>query len=82
MSYHNTNELQNNSNMNKLTQKIFENQPLAVNWCGVDYDGELNYGVAINPRYTWASERWRGFKQIGDTVENSGFEPLTSLKRI
>lgn len=67
--------------MEKLTQDIFIGQPHEVNWAGVDYDGQLNFGIAINPRYTWASERWRGFTQIGETIENSGFEPLTSINR-
>lgn len=68
--------------MKKLTQDIFNNQPTNVDWVGVDYDGLLSFGKAINPRYTWASERWRGFELIGDVIENSGYEPLTSLKRI
>lgn len=66
----------------ELTQEIFANQPLEVDWCGVDYDGLLSFGKAINPRYTWASERWRGFDQVGEKVENSGYRPLTSLKKI
>lgn len=68
--------------MNKLTQGIFNDQPAEVNWCGVDYDGLLSFGKAINPRFTWASERWRGFDLIGEPVENTEFEPLTSLYRI
>jgi hypothetical protein len=67
--------------MKKLTQDIFKNQPIEVDWCGVDYDGELNFGKAINPRYTWASERWRGFERIGESVYNTDFERLTQLKR-
>lgn len=43
----------------KLKQSVFQGQPQEVNWCGVDYDGDLNFGKAINPRYTWASERQR-----------------------
>lgn len=65
----------------KLTQEIFKDQPLEVDWCGIDFDGLLSFGKAINPRFTWASERWRGFKLIGNTIENSNYEPLTSLKR-
>jgi hypothetical protein len=68
--------------MKELTQEIFKNQPVEVNWCGVDYDGLLSFGKAINPRYTWASERWRGFDQIGEAIENSGYEPLTSITRV
>jgi hypothetical protein len=67
---------------NELGQEVFHNQPPEVNWAGVDYDGELNFGISINPRYTWASERWRGFKQIGESVENSGYKPLTQITRI
>lgn len=65
----------------ELTQDVFNNQPIEVDWCGVDYDGDLNFGTGTNPRYTWASERWRGFDKIGDTVENCGYKPLTSLRR-
>lgn len=65
-----------------LTQEIFEGQPESVDWCGVDFDGNLNFGKAINPRYTWGSERWRGFEQIGETIEETNYEPLTSLKRV
>ena len=65
----------------ELTQEVFNGQPQNVDWCGVDYDGDLNFGKATNPRYTYASERWRGFDQVGETVENSGFKALTSLRR-
>jgi hypothetical protein len=65
----------------ELNQEVFRNQPENVNWCGVDYDGLLSFGSAINPRYTWASERWRGFEKVGNSIENSGFKALTSLKR-
>lgn len=63
----------------ELIQEIFKNQPQEVNWCGVDYDGTLNFGKAINPRYTWASERWRGFEQIGVSIEDSGYKVLAML---
>jgi len=66
--------------MEKLTQEIFEGMPSKVDWAGVDYDGELNFGKAINPRYTWASERWRGFEEY-KTVENTDYERLTSIRR-
>ena len=65
----------------ELNQSVFQGQPQEVNWCGVDYDGDLNFGKAINPRYTWASERWRGFDQIGETISESGYKPLTALYR-
>ncbi|MFW5847439.1 MAG: hypothetical protein ACOCVF_00775 [bacterium] len=65
----------------ELTQELFENKPIDVNWCGVDYDGLLHFGKALSPRYTWNSERWRGFKPIGKNYPNSGYKPLTSLKR-
>ncbi len=68
--------------MEELTQKIFDNQPDGVDWAGVDYDGLLSFGKAVNPRYTWASERWRGFILIGKAVEKSGFTPLTSIRRL
>jgi hypothetical protein len=32
-------------------------------------DDGLSFGKAINPRYTWASERWRGFDKIGETLK-------------
>jgi hypothetical protein len=67
--------------MKELTQEVFNGQPKEVDWAGVDYDGLLSFGKAINPRYTWASERWRGFDKIGETIENSGFKPLTSIRR-
>ena len=68
--------------MEELTQEIFKGQPTWVDWAGVDYDGDLNFGIATNPRYTWASERWRGFKQVGETIENTNYKPLTSITRI
>ena len=34
--------------MIELTQDIFDNQPETVNWAGVDYDGLLHFGIAIN----------------------------------
>jgi hypothetical protein len=64
----------------KLTQSVFEGQPLEVDWAGVDYDGTLSFGKASSPRYTWASERWRGFDKIGESVI-SDYEPLTSIYR-
>lgn len=65
----------------ELTQEIFNGRPKEVNWAGVDYDGLLSFGKATNPRYTWASEIWRGFEKIGETIKNSGFKPLTSIRR-
>lgn len=65
----------------ELNQEIFNNQPQEVNWAGVDYDGTLNFGIAINPRYTWASEQWRGFEQIGDSVTESGYKPLSHITK-
>ena len=69
------------SNAIELTQEVFHNQPKEVDWAGVDYDGLLNFGKAINPRYTWASERWRGFDPIGDPIENSNYITLTEIYR-
>lgn len=63
----------------ELTQEIFTNQPNDVNWCGVDYDGRLVFGKAYNPRYTWASERWRGFDLIGEPIKDTDYKPLTML---
>ena len=68
--------------MKDLTQDIFNSQSNDVDWAGVDYDGLLNFGKALNPRYTWASERWRGFDKIGESIENSEYKPLTSIKRV
>lgn len=67
--------------MKQLTSEIFIGQPIEVDFACVDYDGLLHFGKAINPRYTWASERWRGFDKIGEPVQDSGYEPLTSLRR-
>lgn len=67
--------------MKQLTQEIFEGQPAYVDWAGVDYDGMLSFGIASNPRYTYASERWRGFNLIGETIKNSGYKPLTSIRK-
>lgn len=64
-----------------LTQTIFFGQPQEVDWAGVDYDGTLHFGKAINPRYTWAGEVWFGYKAIGPPQENSPYQPLTSLSR-
>lgn len=68
--------------MKELSQELFKDQPKEVNWCGVDFDGLLSFGTAINPRYTWASERWRGFNLIGKKIINSGYKPLTSLYKL
>jgi hypothetical protein len=68
--------------MKELTHDIFNDQPENVDWCGVDYDGMLSFGIANNPRYTWASERWRGFDLIGEPIENTDYKPLTSLRRV
>lgn len=65
----------------ELTQEIFKDQPNNVNWAGVDYDGLLSFGESINPRFTWASERWRGFTCISK-IENTDFKPLTEIYRI
>lgn len=73
--------MKNKTNLKELTQDIFINQPDEVDWAGVDYDGLLSFGIFKNPRYTWASERWRGFELVGECIENSGFKTLTSIKR-
>jgi len=65
----------------ELTQNIFKDQPEGIDWAGVDYDGLLHFGKAVNPRYTWASERWRGFEKIGDPMENTNYKPLASIRR-
>jgi hypothetical protein len=65
----------------ELTQEVFKEQPKEVDWCGVDYDGKLSFGIAENPRYTWASERWRGFVLIGEPAINTDYQPLTMLYR-
>lgn len=64
-----------------LNQNVFYKQPPEVDWCGVDYDGRLVFGIAKNVRYTWTSERWRGFEPIGEPEKNTNFIPLTCLKR-
>lgn len=67
--------------MKHLTQEIFEGQPEEVDFVGIDYDGNMNFGIALNPRCSWASERWGGFTKIGDTIENSEYLRLSSLRR-
>lgn len=67
--------------VNELTQDIFKDQPAEVDWAGVDFDGLLSFGKAINPRYTHASERWHGFERVGAPVPYSGYKPLTSIKK-
>lgn len=67
--------------MKELTQEVFKNQPPEVDWAGVDFDGLLKFGKAVNPRYTWASERWRGFEPIGDPVPDTDYKPLTQIRR-
>tara|TARA_R110000868_G_scaffold202172_2_gene449695 strand:- start:1317 stop:1529 length:213 start_codon:yes stop_codon:yes gene_type:complete len=67
--------------MIELNQEVFKGKDPQINWAGVDYDGALQFGISINPRYTWASERWRGFKKIGETLQNSGYKPLTQISR-
>ena len=64
----------------KLTQEVFKGMPSHVNWAGVDYDGTLKIGTAINPRYTWASEAWRGYEKQ-EIIEGTDFQPLTSIRR-
>jgi len=57
----------------ELNQSVFQGHPQEVNWCGVDYDGDLNFGKTINPRYTWVSERYGSidFSRIpGDAIVN------------
>lgn len=68
--------------MNKeLTQEVFNGQPKEVDWAGVDYDGMISFGMALNPRTTWASERWRGFQKIGEPIMNTEYKPLTMIYR-
>lgn len=64
-----------------LNQGVFFQCPPEVDWCGVDYDGRLVFGIAKNVRYTWASERWRGYEPIGEPIKNTNFIPLTCLRR-
>lgn len=67
--------------MKQLTKEIFEGLDSKIDWAGVDYDGLLKFGTAINPRYTWASERWRGFEPLGAERPDSGYAPLTQIRR-
>lgn len=68
--------------MKDLTQEVFAGQPAEVDWVGIHYEGTMEFGIARNPRYTWASEVWRGFDRVGEPIKNSGYKPLTSLKRL
>ena len=65
----------------ELTQEIFNNQPSEVDFACVDYDGLMHFGSAVNPRYTWDSERWRGFNQVGESISDTDYTPLTSIRR-
>lgn len=65
-----------------LTQDIFKNQSDDVTIATVDYDGLLSFGKnPRNVRYTWASERWRGFDVVSE-VEDTDYEPLTKIEKI
>lgn len=66
--------------MKELTQEIFLGRDIRVDFACVDFDCTLHFGIAINPRFTWASERWRGYTEIKPAIENSGFKPLTSIR--
>lgn len=65
----------------ELDQMVFWLESNNVNWAGVDYDGTLHFGKSINPRISWASERWRGYIKIDKPVYDSGYRPLTSINR-
>lgn len=65
-----------------LTQDIFKNQSVEITIITVDYDGLLKFGKnPRNVRYTWASERWRGFDVVSK-VENTDYKPLTKIEKI
>lgn len=65
-----------------LTQDIFKNQSVEITIVTVDYDGLLKFGKnPRNVRYTWASERWRGFDVVSK-VENTDYKPLTKIEKI
>ncbi len=66
----------------ELRQEMFNNLPANIDWIGVDFDGLLSFGTALNPRFTYGSERWHGFTIVGTPVKNSPYRPLTSIKRI
>ncbi len=64
-----------------LTQEIFKNQPADITVAAVDFDGLLKFGKNLrNIRYTWASERWRGF-DIVSKVEDTDYKPLSKIER-
>ena len=65
----------------ELDQSVFDGQPDEVAIACVDYDGRLKFGAEVTtPRYTWASERWRGAKWVNE-VPDSGYKPLTMIRR-
>lgn len=65
----------------ELTQGIFENQPAEITVAAIDYDGLLKLGKnPRNMRYTWASERWRGFDVVSE-VKDTDYKPLTKIER-
>lgn len=69
----------------KLDKHIFDNLPEEINFACVDYDGLLQFAIRTAkdaPRYTWASERWRGCDFIDKyKQENTDYEPLTCISR-
>ena len=68
--------------MKELTQEVFKEQPSEIEVACVDYDGILKFGNNIrNLRYTWASERWRGFDIIS-IIEKTNYKPLTKIIKI
>lgn len=68
--------------MEELTQSIFESISLDADWCGVDYDGDLNYGKAINPRISYNSGRYHSYDKIGATINGTNFKKESSIFRI
>jgi hypothetical protein len=85
IGYANQMFIETDPNIKKMTiplhQGVFDKCAPEVDWCGVDYDGRLVFGIAKDTRYTWSSERWRGFEPIGEPIKNTNFIPLTCLRR-
>jgi hypothetical protein len=53
-----------------------------VNWCGVDFDGTLNFGKSLNVRFCEIPGQFRGYGIIGESLKNTNYKPGSSLYKI
>jgi hypothetical protein len=68
--------------MKELTQGVFEGISFKADWAGVDYDGNLNFGEAINPRVSYNSGRFHSYNKIGETIKTKDIKRESSIFRI